>query len=159
MALNSVFLLTCETEAFCNFQNMNNFFARRSQVFFCLLLYHYCCIWNNSKPYYCPITKQIPRTCFHTPEHNTVKKPSSLKHLPSVSVSALAALLKILLPWSPELLPTHIQISIQMSLLKCVSLTPLPKMLPWVTLYWTTLFISIVQQFRTSHPKMCHFGM
>ena len=33
LALNSVFLLTCETEAFCNFQNMNNFFARRSQVF------------------------------------------------------------------------------------------------------------------------------
>ena len=108
MALNSVFLLTCETEAFCNFQNMNNFFARKSQVFFCLLLYYYCCIWNNSKPYYCPITKQIPRTCFHAPEHNTVKKPSSLRHLPSVSVSALAALLKILLPWSPELLPTHI---------------------------------------------------
>ena len=62
MALNSVFLLACETEAFCNYQNMNNFFAKRSQFFFVYCYTTVAGIWNNSKPYYCPITKQIPRT-------------------------------------------------------------------------------------------------
>lgn len=89
---------------------MNNFFARRSQVFFFVYCYTIIVVDGITvNPITAPITKQIPRTWFHAPEHdNTVKKPSSLKHLPSVSVSALAALLKILLPGSPELLPTHI---------------------------------------------------